>query len=236
MRAGQETIAGNAYSALQQLVLAAAEGPGVCEALASVVAGEDDDRVARDPAILERPLHAPDLVVHRGDHAAVGLLRAAVPVDQVAAAQALGLRLVARRLPRPVGRAEVQAEQERPAGPGVVADHLHRAVAEQVGRVAFRRDLLVLLPEIRGAAPAGVPVVVDRAAAIAVEVVVAALMRAEIRQTAQMPLADQRRAVPGLLQQRWQGGMIGRQADAPAAPCRERLFQPERAGAAGSAR
>ena len=45
----------------------------------------------------------------------IGLLRAAVVVHDAAArdAQTFGLRLVARRFPRPVRRVEVQAQEER---------------------------------------------------------------------------------------------------------------------------
>src|SRR6202048_2793758 len=60
---------------------------------------------------------------------------------------------------------------------------------------------------------ADVRVIVDGAAAETKEVIITALERTEFRQSAQMPFADQAGAVARLLQQRWQGRMIGRQAD-----------------------
>ena len=55
--------------------------------------------------------------------------------------------------------------------------------------------------------------------------IVAAFQRTEFRQNSQMPFADQRRAVAGLLQQGRQRGMLRRQTDVG---CRtERLFEPD---------
>ena len=69
------------------------------------------------------------------------------------------------------------------------------AVAEELRQVAHLVHQHVVVPQIF-VGPAGrVPVVVEAAAAEAVEVVVAALERAEVRQRAQVPLADERRAV-----------------------------------------
>ena len=217
----------DAQAAFQQFGFAAGEGPGVGEALAAIVAGEDHDGVAGDAVALDRLQHAADLCVHGGDHAAIGFLRAAVEVDRVLAAQALGLGFVTGRLPRPVRRVEMQAEQEGLAGLGVAVDHLHGVAAEQVGGVAGLRHRLVVVPEIRGAGAAGVQVVVDGAAAIAVEMVIAAFQRAEIGQVAEVPLADQGGAVAGLAQQRRQGGVVRWQADALFRAAGQRFLQPD---------
>lgn len=62
-----------------------------------------------------------------------------------------------------------------------------------------------------------------------VEMIVAALQRTESRQRAQVPLADERRAIAGLLQQGGQGGMFRRQADIANG---QWFFQPKRPFAA----
>ena len=134
------------------------------------------------------------------------------------AANALRLRLVVGALPRPMRRGEVQAHQERLPRPRVAVDRLDRAVAEQVRHVAVAVDRHFLFVELVGLGAAArvigpVIEVVGGAAEDAEEVVVAALDRAEIRQEAEMPLADQRRAVAGGAQQRRQGRMTWRQAD-----------------------
>jgi hypothetical protein len=88
---------------------------GVGEALAAVVAGEDDDRVVEQPPGAERPHDATDLLVHRLDHPLVGPLRPAVQIEQAAGhrAEPLGLGFVAGPFPRPVRRIEVEAQHER---------------------------------------------------------------------------------------------------------------------------
>src|SRR3984893_10463532 len=57
------------------------------------------------------------------------------------------------------------------------------------------------------------------------EVIITALERTEFRQSAQMPLADQGSAVARLLQQRRQGGMLGREAELGVA--KQRLLEPQ---------
>jgi len=53
-------------------------------------------------------------------------------MPQIAALQPLGLRLVARRFPRPMRRVEMQAQQKRPRASGSLVDRLDGSVAEQV--------------------------------------------------------------------------------------------------------
>src|SRR5262249_6744112 len=80
----------------------------------------------------------------------------------------------------------------------------------------------VLVPEVF---PASISMrkIVQRAAAESIEMIVAALQRAKPGESAQMPLADQSRAVTGFLQERRQGGMFGRQTNLRIS--RQRLFQ-----------
>jgi len=107
-------------------------------------------------------------------------------------------------------------------------DHLDGAAAQQIGQIAHLLDRDVVLPQIRGVGrgrPGLVRVVVERAAAKAIKMVIATLQRAEIGQGAQMPLADQGRLVAGPLQERRQGRVRGWQADLPR---REGLFQADR--------
>ena len=137
----------------------------------------------------------------------------AVVGRQSARFQALGFRLVAGRFPRPVRRIEMQAEREGLARLRVAVDDVDGAIAEQFGGVAHLLDGHVVVPEIGLVIGAFVPIVVDAAAAESVEVIVAALQRAEFRQFAEVPLADERRRIAGFLQQRRQRRMLGRQAD-----------------------
>ena len=69
--------------------------------------------------------------------------------------------------------------------------------------------------------------VIDRAAAETIEIVVAALQRTEIGQPPQMPFADQRGLVTGLLQERRQGRMLRRQTDLARHTRAQRLFEPD---------
>ena len=101
---------GNAQSAFQQLRLLAGERPGVGKALASVIAGEDDDGVFGQPIRVQGLQHATDLPIHGFDHSLIGLLRSTVEIEDSLAprlGQAHGLSFVARALPRPVWRVEV---------------------------------------------------------------------------------------------------------------------------------
>ena len=72
----------DAQATLEQLRLPAGERPRVGEALAAVVAREDDDRVRRQAVRVKRLEDAADLRVHCLDHALIGLLRPAVVVGQ----------------------------------------------------------------------------------------------------------------------------------------------------------
>ena len=58
---------------------------------------------------VEHLQYAPDLEIHLLDHPRIGALGTAIVMKQVL--QALRLGLVARRLPRPVRRAEMQADE-----------------------------------------------------------------------------------------------------------------------------
>ena len=66
----------------------------------------------------------------------------------------------------------------------------------------------IVVPEIVSVIGALMRIVIDRATAEAVEMIIAALQWTEFRQTAEVPFADQRRAVSGLPQQRRQRGVI----------------------------
>src|SRR5262249_51871256 len=143
-------------------------------------------------------------------------LRAAVAMEEIA--DTLRLRLVVRTFPRPMRRGEMQAHEERLPGARVALDHLHGAIAEQVGHVAVALDRHLLLVELAGrrALPGVIGAVIEivgGAAEDSEEVVVAALERAEVRQIAEVPLADQRSAVARRLEERRQRGMARRQAD-----------------------
>src|SRR6267142_1458255 len=95
-----------------------------------------------------------------------------------------------------MGGGEMQAEQEGILGLGIRLDGLYRPIAEKIGHVAMPLDRnlsFVQLARLRAAACRIAPMieVVGGARINAEELVVAALQRAEIRQQAEMPFADQ---------------------------------------------
>jgi hypothetical protein len=125
----------------------------------------------------------------------------------------------------------MKADEEGLPGSGVSFDHIDGAGAQQIGQVAGPADFDVALPQIIGVGHrrAGfVREVIDRAAAETIEIVVAALQRTEIGQPPQMPFADQRGLVAGLLQERRQGRMVRRQTDLARHARAQRLFEPDR--------
>ena len=99
----------------------------------------------------------------------------------------------------------MQAQEKRLFCPGVSLDRLNCPIAEQVRHVAVPLDRHLFLMELVCvvATACGVRTVIKiigTAAVYSEEVVVAALERAEIRQEAEVPFADQRRAVARLLE------------------------------------
>src|SRR4051812_2094539 len=60
------------------------------------------------------------------------------------------------------------------------------------------------------------------------KLVVATFQRTEIWQVTKMPFSDQRRAISRVLEQRWQRGVAGRQADVFGSQRSKWLFQPKR--------
>jgi hypothetical protein len=125
----------------------------------------------------------------------------------------------------------MQADQEGLPGSNIGFDQIHGAGAQQVGQVAGSADFDVVLPQIIGVGhrrTGFVREVIDRTAAETIEIVVSALQRTEIGQPPQMPFADQRGLVTGLLQERRQGRMARRQTDLARRPRAQRLFEPDR--------
>ncbi|MCY1545244.1 hypothetical protein D9M68_811750 [compost metagenome] len=129
---------GHADAAFGQVHLAAHQRPVVGEALAAVVAGEDDQRVVFQSVLAQRGHQLADAFVHVVDHAAVGLHVAAVQVEQVLRHVGGHVSVVAR-LPGPVRRGVVQAEQKGLAGFRIgraLVNVIDRALREHVGEVA----------------------------------------------------------------------------------------------------
>ena len=101
-------------------------------------------------------------------------------------------------------------------------------IAEDIGVVARAFHGFAALPEVAVEllAHAGfVREVVDGTVVIAKEIVVAAALWPKGRRLPQMPFADQGGVIAGLLEQRRQSGVFGRQAQL-AAVARQRLLQP----------
>ena len=108
---------GHANAAFGEVHLAADERPVVAEALAAVVAREDDERVVGDLRRGERLEDPADPFVHVADHAAVGVDVAAVQMEQVVLDLGGDARVVAR-LPWPVRRGVCTLKERRRAGRG----------------------------------------------------------------------------------------------------------------------
>ena len=200
MRAGQEITAGNPQTAFEQFRLAAGKGPRAGESFAAIVAGKNDDGVFGQAVGAQGFEDAANLQVHFLDHAPVSLLRAAIKVRQATPGRAEPVRLgfIPGRLPRPMRRVEMQAQQKRAAGFRIAIDNVHGAAAQQVGEIAHLMDGHVVVPQII-LVLIGVGVVIHRSATQPVEVIVSALQRAVLRELTQMPLTNQRGAVADLL-------------------------------------
>ena len=97
---------------------------------------------------------------------------------------------------------EMQAEEKRLTGLGIGIDDIDGPASQQIGQIPRLADLRIVIPQIlriAGRRAEFMREVVKGADAKAIEMIVAALQRAEIGQPAQMPLADQRRLVAGFL-------------------------------------
>jgi hypothetical protein len=92
-------------------------------------------------------------------------------------------------------------------------DRGNGAVSQQTGEIAGLLDGHVAIPQIRLLIGAVVRVVVERAAAETVEVLVAASQWTVRRQRTQVPLTDEGRRITRLPEQRGEGRMLGRQPD-----------------------
>jgi hypothetical protein len=118
---------------------------------------------------------------------------------------------VARPFPRPVRRRVVEAQVKWP----VVApsDELGRAVGEQVGHVPNPLGGDVVLPEVWLSRTADVREVIHAAAVNAEELVEPVAVGRELRHEAEVPLADERGAIPGALEQGRERRMARREAE-----------------------
>jgi hypothetical protein len=112
-------------------------------------------------------------------------------------------RRVVRHLERPVRRVEGDLEEEGLTG--ILFDELHRSFCEEIGRVAGHVHRLTVLEQIVIAARISVLVVVDEPALEAEEVIEPVTVGTELRLVAQVPLANESRAITVVLQQLWKG-------------------------------
>src|SRR5262249_52881894 len=125
----------------------------------------------------------------------------------------------------------MQADQERLLRLGVAVDNRDGAITQQVGQIAVLLDLDVAIPTIVSVGRRRaelVVVVIERTATKSIEVIVTALQGAEVGQTSEVPLADQRRPVAGFPKQRRHGRVLWRQADLTRLGTYDRLFKPDR--------
>ena len=215
MRPARDTR--HADAAFGEVHLAADQRPVVGETLAAVVAGEHDQRVVAQATRIERIEHAADAFVHLADHLVVDMDRAAIQVRQRGTGD-LRHRATVPRLPRPMRRVVVQAEQEWRVVRRACLQVVDRAVAQQVGQVLPGViDRLPVLVQIHLALPVEVTEITDTARQRTEVMVVPAFQRAEVRRITEVPLSDQRGAIPGRAQQRRQRWMVRLQSDRGAA-------------------
>jgi len=208
---------GHPDAAFGQVHLAADQRPVVGEALAPVVAGEDDERVLAQPAGVERVEDPSDSFVHLPDHLLVDRHRAALLVTDVGIDFGSG-PAVAPGLPGPVRRRVVKAQQERPAVRCPQPDVVDRLLAQQVGQVvAFVMGRIAVAHEVVPPLAVDMTEVADAAGQRTEMKLVPAQRRPEMRRVAKVPLADQRGRVAGLAEQRRHRRMLGRKADRRAA-------------------
>jgi hypothetical protein len=148
-----------------------------------------------------------------------------------ALAESFGLGFIARSFPRPVRRVEVKAQKKWLTRFGVAVDDADGTVTEECCEVSGFMYEHVFVPKIFVESSCRVVEVIDRADAESIEVVIAAFERTEIRQRAEVPLADERRSVTCFSEQRRQRRMVGWEADgidaldAPGARRGNRFFQ-----------
>src|SRR5262245_12551634 len=114
---------------------------------------------------------------------------------------------------------------------GVAVDDADGAVTEECCEVSGFMYQHVFVPEIFVESSGRVVEVIDRADAESIEMVIATFERTEIRQRAEVPLADERRSVTCFSEQRRQRRMLGWEADgidaldSPGSRCSNRFFQ-----------
>ena len=145
------------------------------------------------------------------NHAAV-LVNIASRQMRDARSQLLGSLAVITGFPGPVRRRVVQAQEEGGVALAHAVDKVHAALGQQVGQIAFVVMLLFAHPQIVLARAAQMGEVIHAARHGAEVLLVARTQRAEVGRVAQMPFAYQCRAVARALEQRGDGGDLGRQA------------------------
>jgi hypothetical protein len=153
---------------------------------------------ALEPRAAQRGQHAADPFVHAAHHRGIGAERAAARHRSDAVVRVID-RLVSGSFPRRVRRRVVQAQIKRLRA--LARNELRGAIAEQVGQVGIRRDAPVVFPQIGKRVFAGigrdVREVIERAAQAAEELVEAVPVRSVFGPPTEVPLADQRRFIPG---------------------------------------
>ena len=193
----------------EEIHLLADERPVIREALAAVVAREDDQRVALGADRRERLEYPADAFVHLPDHRQVRGKRAAIRMHD--ARDAPRFRFVLARFPRPVRRRVVEREKERRLA--LPANEIGGSRGDQIGEVTGALDLRLAVIEVVATRGVTMGEVIDAAAHWAEKLHVAALQRAEAWRKAEMALADERGGVAGIAQQRRERRMLGRQPE-----------------------
>jgi hypothetical protein len=119
----------------------------------------------------------------------------------------------------------VDGQEEGRLASALPADEVHGALGDEIGEIPDGMGLRFSLEEVVLPGRVAVSEIVEAAAHRAEELPVAALQRAEVRQEAEMPLADQGRRVAGVAQQRGQRRVVRRQAQhrVAAVTARDRL-------------
>ena len=186
-------------TAFEQVHLFTDQRPGIGEAFAAVVAGEDNQGVVVHTSRAQGVEQQANTLVHLADHGLVGLDRTAVGVGNIG--DASGQCLVRAGFPGPVRCGEVHARKERLTIGCTLPDEACCAVSDQVGKVTIHMDCSLVVVQVMLTTAITVREVVHAARQGAEERLVTTFAWPEMGWKSQMPLAEQCSAVTAVPQQ-----------------------------------
>ncbi len=191
---------GHTNAAFQQVTFVTRKRPLIRESFAAIVTGEDHQRVPFEPCAAQRLQHATNASVHALHHGCVNLQRAAIHHRTLAVAgvpDGLVFGAFPRRMRRRVMETEIKRLVASPRDEG------SGALRQQLREISDTLHRLKVFPKVGSAGVARlVCEVVTRAAQDAEELFEPVTIWSELRFPSEMPLANERRVVTVVLQQR----------------------------------